>query len=202
MNSSSTAIATGRCHPLCRVRWCRRIKLSGHDQRDLVLERRNRRLDSRGLVRRLGRRRRRDPRSELIRPQIFRGEGIHADGTGSVASTPPRNGPCAASPSAEAIGRSPAPTPEGTGRPWSPRRSRPANLATPIHRPGSPTFSRSRGIVPRSGATIGRHGFGRRAGRNRGSRRPRLAPAFKRQLRKMARQDGRMFRPLFRKLAA
>ncbi len=38
--------------------------------------------------------------------------------------TPPPNGLRAASPSAGAVGRSPARTPEGRGRPWSARRSR------------------------------------------------------------------------------
>jgi len=46
-----------------------------------------------------------------------------------------------------------------------PRRSRLANQTTPIDRPGSPKFSRGHGIVPRSGATNGRHGIGRRTNR-------------------------------------
>jgi hypothetical protein len=65
----------------------------------------------------------------------------------------------------------------GRGRPWSPRRSRSANQTTPIDRPGSPKFSRGRGIVPRSGATNGRHGIGLRAGRQS---RKRLEPRRRR----------------------
>jgi hypothetical protein len=110
--------------------------------------------------RRLGRRQRRDPRSELILAHVFRGERIHADGTTVPVRSLQRRRRMG-----RARHRHRPETPEDTGRPSSPRRSRPANQTTPIHRSGAPSFSRSRGIVPRSGATNGRHGIGRRASR-------------------------------------
>jgi hypothetical protein len=70
-----------------------------------------------------------DPRSNLSGPMCSgRANPCRRhDRAGSVAPTPPPNGPCAASPSAEVIGRSPAPTPEGAGAAVVARRSRSAN---------------------------------------------------------------------------
>jgi hypothetical protein len=65
----------GDHNALSRVRWYRRIKLSGHDQRDLLLEPRNRvstRADWFADWAGAG-----DHRSELIQPHVFRGERIH-----------------------------------------------------------------------------------------------------------------------------